>query len=307
MASHGIPRQSCPQCPWGGSNVARGSIGGIVGEAAPTDGEGDGGIFMRIDAFIQSANYADMLALTLPQNKGFFDSVTVYTKRGDEATKAVCASNRIACEETDRFTQNGSRFNRGAVYNEAFQDQLLRKWGSGEARQWFCILDSDIILPSGFRDILEVMDEEGSLDPECFYGARRWNVETMEQYDQVRRRGDEAFKGLTLFRGYAYGYLQFFNVHSTTFRRLWNETHGNPYLEWHDGSWADCAFRLNWGDAPWNPPTQPPHHILDHSVAGPVDPPTGLLRQLPFNVIHLGITGMNDTHRKTPLWTTPSL
>ncbi len=254
---------------------------------------------MRIDCIIQSTNYSDMLALTLPLNKGHFDSVTIYTKTGDTATQEVCAREGVTCIETDRFTQNGSKFNRGAVYNEAFWRLLAAPHLDAPTvqRDWICILDSDIVLPPVFRFECETL----GLDRGCFYGARRYNVETLEQWQEVCTN-PEALKKLTLFRGYGYGYLSLHNVYSSTFMRLWIETGGNPYLEWHDGSWADCAFRLHWGDHPWDPPTQPPDHILDHTIVGLCDPPTGLLRQLPFNVIHLGVTGVGATGRGTPLW-----
>lgn len=256
---------------------------------------------MRIDAIIESTGYHDMLALTLPLNKDAFDSVTVYTKTGDEATKAVCVANEVTCIETDLFTKGGSSFNRGAVYNEAFRRLLQKHAMLRQEPGWICILDSDIVMPPGWREAFQGLPPE----EECFYGARRYNVETMEQWLAVQAN-PECLRHLTLFRGYGYGYLQLFSVHSQTFRALWQHTRGNPYLEWHDGSWADCAFRLAWGDAPWDPPTQPPDHVLDHTVPEPCDPPTGLLRKLPFNVIHLGVTGLNATGRHTPLWTVPS-
>ena len=251
---------------------------------------------MRIDAIIQSTNYADMLELTLPQNRASFDTVTVYTKRGDEATKAVCARYDTTCIETDRFTQNGSRFNRGAVYNQAFWELAPM------LRGWVCILDSDIIMPPGWRETFLKLPP----DRKCFYGARRYNVETKEQYADVQARGDAALRDLTLYRGYGYGYLQLFNVTSATFARAFQDTHGNPYPEWQDGSTADWMFRNLWGEHPWDPPTQPPDHVLDHTVPELCDPPTGLLRKLPFNVVHLGVTGVNSTGRHTPLWTGPS-
>jgi len=259
---------------------------------------------MRIDAIIQSTNYADMLELTLPQNLASFDTVTVYTKRGDEATKAVCAHHTTTCIETDRFTQNGSRFNRGAVYNEAFDRHIQHATRSGKPEQlgWFCLLDSDIVMPPGWRRAFEGLPP----DQECFYGARRYNVETLEQYTDIQVRGDAALRELTLFRGIGHGYLQIFNVWSRTFLRLWRETRSNPYPEWSDGSTADWVFRNAFGEQPWDPPTQPPDHVLDHTVPEPCDPPTGLLRKLPFNVVHLGVTGVNSTGRHTPLWTVPS-
>lgn len=253
---------------------------------------------MRIDAIIQSTNYADMLALTLPLNKGYFDSITVYTKVGDEPTKEVCAREGVTCIETNGFTANGSRFNRGKVYNEAFLHLLQT---STEMPNWVCILDSDIVLPPTFRAQFEGMEP----DQECFYGARRYNVETMEEWQAVRADPDRLRKCL-LYRGIGHGYLQCFSMRSSTFTRLWNETRGNPYLEWQDGSTADWVFRNHFGDQPWDPPTQPPDHILNHSVPEPCDPTRGLLRKLPFHVIHLGVTGVGANGRGTPLWTTPS-
>lgn len=250
---------------------------------------------MRIDCIIQSTGYHDMLALTLPQNLQHFDSVTVYTKVGDEATKEVCAKHGVACIETSGFTANGSKFNRGKVYNESFL-KLLRD-AQPELPQWVSVLDSDIILPRDFRARFEELQP----DEEHLYGARRYNVETQEQYEEVARN-PAALDKLTLFRGYGYGYLQLFSMRSTTFAKLWNATGGNPYPEWQDGSTADWMFRNIWGHHDWNPPTQPPDHALDHSVPEPCDPPVGLLLKLPFNVVHIGVTGMNNTCRKTPLW-----
>lgn len=253
---------------------------------------------MRIDAIIQSTAYADLLAVTLPANKASFDSVTVYTKIGDEPTKAVCACEGVACIETDLFTKGGSRFNRGAAFNASFH-HLLAKHQLNVG--WFCILDSDIIMPPNWRAAFEGLPPE----LECMYGARRYNVETPEQWAAVCA-DPEYLKQLTLFRGYGYSYLQLFSPRSSTFGALWQQTQGNPYLEWQDGSTADWVFRNAFGEAPWDPPTQPPDHALDHSVPEPCDLPTRMLRKLPFNVIHLGISGINATGRHTPLWTSPS-
>lgn len=256
---------------------------------------------MRIDAIIQSCDYADMLAVTLPLNRPSFDNVLVYTKPGDTATKEVCAANGVECIETDGFTANGSVFNRGYVYNEAFRYTLLGSRGSGRGvPPWLCIIDSDIVLPHDWRAQFEALPP----NYEYFYGVRRYNVETAEQWRAIQADSDQ-LRNVTCFRGYGYGYLQIFSPLSSTFQRLWVETQGNVYPEWIDGSTADWKLRNAWGDAPWNPPTQPPDHILDHAAPEPCDPPTGLLRQLPFNVVHLGISGMNATGRHTPLWTIP--
>lgn len=257
---------------------------------------------MKIDAIIQSTNYSDMLALTLPLNKKHFDHIVVYTRRGDEETKAVCAREGVECVETDLFNKGGSKFNRGAVYNEAFRAKVFKPGLSTLDLGFWCILDSDIVLHDTFRADLETCQ----LDKELFYGARRYNVETYEQWLAVKANPD-TLNHLVLFRGYGYGYLQIFHPLSTTFVQAWRMTQGNPYLEWEDGSTADWVFRNLWGDHQWEPPTQPPDHALYHNVPEPCDPPNGDLRKLPFNVIHLGITGVGATGRGTPLWNVQSV
>ena len=254
---------------------------------------------MRLTCVIQSTSYADMLALTLPINKVHFNSVVVYTRTGDEATKQVCLKEQVLCVETDGFSKGGSKFNRGAVYNEFLRSELSHHSVLRWEPSWVVILDSDIVLPSDFRGQFEALPP----DREHFYGARRYNVETMDQWVAVRQNPN-TLKNLTLFRGYGYGYLQIFHPSSSTFRSLWTKTHGNPYPEWMDGSTADWMFRNEWGDHPWDPYPPPPDHALLHNVPEPCDPPRGLLKKLPFHVIHLGVTGINSTGRHTPLWDT---
>jgi hypothetical protein len=254
---------------------------------------------MRIDAIIQSTGYHDMLSITLPINKIHFNNVIVYTKIGDEQTKAVCRKENVICVETDKFTKNNSKFNRGAVYNQSFID-LFHNYAAIQGQpDWICIIDSDIILPSNFRESFQ----NENPDIEYFYGARRYNVETQEQWNEVKK-DINYLKKLTLYRGYGYGYLQIFNVKSKVFSELCKNTNWNPYLEWHDGSMADWVFRNAWGDHPWNPQPLPPDNILDHTAPEPCDPPTGFLKKLSFNVIHIGITGINSTGRNTPIWDT---
>lgn len=258
---------------------------------------------MRIDAILQSFGYADMLSITLPLNKNSFDSLTVWTKTGDEATKAICAREGVPCVETDLFTKNGAKFCRGAGFNEAFRRLIYRYATIRCDPEWICILDSDIVLPPNWRSTFEGL----SPNSEHFYGARRYNIETMEQWEKVKGWDKEELDKCLLYRGYGYSYFSLNHFCSSTFVRLWLQTQGQPYFEHVDGSTADYLWRNNWGDHPWNPAPLPPDNILDHSILGPVDPPTGLLRQLPFNVLHLGLTGFNSKERITPLWTTPSV
>lgn len=258
---------------------------------------------MYINCIIQSFNYADMLSITLPLNKHFFDHIEVWTKTGDEATKAVCAKEGVLCIETDLFTLNGDKFNRGRAFNEAFRRIVWRDVIEKEVRPgWVCILDSDVVLPPAFRETLNEMEQRGEIDKECFYGARRYDVTTIDMWNRVKNWDQKELDKCVLFRGYGYSYFSLNSMDSSTFVRLWNQTGGNPYYEHPDGSEADWRYRNEFGDCPWNPPTQPPDHILDHSVPEPCDQPTGLLRKLPFNVIHLGVPGVGATGRRTPVW-----
>ena len=248
---------------------------------------------MRIDAILQVVNYSDFLAITLPLNLKHFDSVTVYTTEKDFATKDICRKYGVQYVETDLFYKGGSKFNRGAVFNAAFW-QLY-----GSHTDYWATLDADIVLPDNFRATCEAHCQ----DRECFYGLRRYNVETQEQWEEVKK-SPEYLKNLTLWRGYGYSYLAMFGPNSETFKKLWIATQGNPYFEYKDNSTADWVFRNCWGSYEWNPYPLPPDNIIDHSIQGDVDQPTGLLKQLPCHAIHLGQAGQNGEGRKTPIWET---
>lgn len=233
------------------------------------------------EAIIQSVHYSDLLKITLAKNQRHFDRVVVYTVAGDSSID-ICKELGVEYVETDLFYKGGAKFNRGAVYNLAFQ-QLRHK-------EWVTIIDSDIVLPDNYREQFDKHAKE----KECLYGARRYNVETQSHYESIVRTGD--YRNTLLYRGYGYGYLQAFHYKSAIFQsRL-----PDAYPEWHDGSTADWVFRNAWGDINW----LPDFNLLGHNESHVQDPPNGQLRCLPFHVIHLGITGVNATGRFTPKWET---
>lgn len=237
----------------------------------------------HIETIIVSSDYADILAITLPSVvKHSCGDVTVYTKPTDVATFVVAARCGARCVATNAFTKDGAPFNRGAVYNEAFS-QL-------DHREWVLLLDSDIVLPPdcGLRFL------GSDPDPECFYGARRYDVQTPKQYAEVQADlAQGVLPRARLFRGFGYGYLQLFHAQSSTFRRI-----GGVYPEGRSCSEIDWQFRNHWGQEVWDPPFSERGHdepdVRDHG--------SGLLRCLPMHVLHLGITGVNSTSRSTPLW-----
>lgn len=236
---------------------------------------------MKTECIIVSFDYSDFLSITLPRNRLAFDRIVVYTKSSDLATQRVCAENGVECVTTEAFTKDGAKFNRGAVYNEALR--ALR------FREWVCLMDSDVIVTAGFSNQFAMIGP----NPECFYGARRYNVETPEEWRAIVADSSQLNSTL-LLRGFGYGYFQLFHHDSQVFQRIW----GGQYPESFSCSESDWVFRNQWGEEIW----EPPFKIAGHQEKNVQDRGTGLLRCLPFPVIHLGVTGINSTERKTERW-----
>lgn len=94
-------------------------------------------------ALTVSVNFSDLLAVTLPKNARFFDSILVITTPEDEATQEVVAHVPNArCYTTQVFFERNAVFNKGAAIEEGFD--ILGRLG------WFVVMDADIILPGGF-------------------------------------------------------------------------------------------------------------------------------------------------------------
>lgn len=232
-----------------------------------------------IEAIIISTNYDDLLDITLPHNKSRVNRLIVGTESTDTKTIEICAKHEIEvilCDES--LNKDGTKFNRGAAYNYIFQNHLKYK-------DWVLLLDSDILI----GDI-----NTKNLHTELFYGARRWNVETYEDYIKILEDWQYLNKdNFILYRGAGYGYFQLFNYKSKTFRKLLP----SPYKEQSGIAEHDWIFRNNWGAYQNNPKINCPE---DHRIKYEQDIGTGLFRFLPETVVHLGITGKNDTSRNTP-------
>jgi hypothetical protein len=237
---------------------------------------------MKLEAIIVSFDYSDLLSITLPKNKDSFDRIVVYTKPHDTETQRVCALNGVECITTDSFTKDGAKFNRGAVYNEALRTLRFN--------EWVCLMDSDIIVIPDFHQHFRSVNP----DKECFYGVRRYDVQTPEQYRAVSLNQNLLKDEITLFRGFGYGYLQIFHYDSSIFQQTWN----GQYPESFSCSESDWVFRNQWGEEIWDPP----FNLAGHQEKNVQDRGTGLLRCLPFHCLHLGVTGINSTERKTERW-----
>jgi hypothetical protein len=245
---------------------------------------------LPLTAVIVSYNYSDFLALTLPHNKEVFDNVFVITKPEDTATIELCAKLNVCCMGSNKFTHNGAKFNRGAVYNEFF-------WKYSGVSDWVVLLDSDILVPEGIRDHVK----SGALDTEVLYGSRRYDVDTVEKYKAYVEDPLTVYQ-CTLLRGFAFGYFQMFNLQSSVFDELWMKSNGNPYPESYSNAESDWQFvEWNFGKQVYDPPfnlnghNEDPAKINDHGTGK-----LALLKQYP--VIHLGVTGVNNSERLTPKW-----
>lgn len=236
---------------------------------------------MKTECIIVSFDYSDFLSITLPLNRFAFDRLVVYTKKTDLTTQRVCAENGVECVATDAFTKDGAKFNRGAVYNEALRDLRFK--------EWVCLMDSDVIVTAGFSSQFATIGP----NPDNFYGARRYNVETPEEWRAILA-DPSLLQSTLLLRGFGYGYFQLFHYDSCIFQSVWNR----QYPESFSCSESDWIFRNQWGEEIWDPP----FNLAGHLEKNVQDRGTGLLRCLPFPVIHLGQTGINSTERLTPSW-----
>jgi antitoxin component YwqK of YwqJK toxin-antitoxin module len=116
---------------------------------------------MLLVAVTTCEKFADYLSISLPYNRRHFDAYIVVTTEDQEAVKALCLANDVIPAITNRFYVDGSRFNKGKGINEGL------KLAPTDA--WVVLLDSDIVLPSTFRD--QVLSQD--LDDQAMYGCVR--------------------------------------------------------------------------------------------------------------------------------------
>lgn len=233
----------------------------------------------RLTAIIAAVGYDDILDITLSENSDKIDDIIVVTDTADVKITDVCKKfpNVTVCH-TNAFYANGSKFNRGLAYN------LIMDWRM-DTLDWVLLLDADIVLPSDFRGKMILSD----FDTECFYGCRRRDIQTYKDWEKVKN-DKSALNSYTLFRGIGYGFFQLFNTHSSVIRSYVSRGDKMIYPPMPTVSEGDWMFRNLWSDWIYDPIlTDSPesHNIPNNDRA--LHPHN--LKQLPFDVIHLGITG----------------
>jgi len=126
---------------------------------------------MYLECVVVCVNFSDVLAHTLPLNKGHFDRMIVVTDPADLATWAVCRHHHVQCISTNDFYRDEQAFNKGRGINAVLN--LLSK------RDWLLHMDADIVLPPRTRDFLQRIV---SLDPASIYGIDRMMCPSFEDW-----------------------------------------------------------------------------------------------------------------------------
>lgn len=246
-------------------------------------------LMSKLEAVIICVNYSDFLKITLPLNLKHFDNVIVVTKESDTKTIEFCRSiddKKLVLIKTDAFDypKNKAKFNKGLAIDVGLQ--FL------EHKSWVMNLDSDIVLPDNFRE--EFLDNNPNT--ECFYGFRRFDLPTQEDWDNYKETKD--LSKYILYRGSGYGYAAIFNYNSQIFKKFKKQNFGFGYPVWFkDSADSDWVFRNHWGERVFNPPLGkfPECHLEFNN-----DYDTGLYKESPIRVIHLGLVGQNHSERITP-------
>ena len=238
----------------------------------------------KITSIIAAVNYDDLLDITLTENKHNFDETIIITDTKDIKTQQLTKKHNVKCFVTDIFYINNNKFNRGMAYN-AVLSELKHEL------DWVLLMDADVVLEKDFKNLFFNLNPE----KEYFYGCRRYDVQTYEEWIKIKEN-PELLKKYLLYRGIGYGYFQLFNFNSNVIKNFINNNNYIIYPPYPTVTEGDWKFRNYWGDYIYEP--CPPDQPLDH-YAKETDHPTKLLKELPFYAIHLGITGINEYSRKT--------
>ena len=114
-----------------------------------------------------SYNYFDTLQFMLPANYLHFEQIYVITQTDDRTTIDFCKKFKNVRVLFYNFKHDHFKFDKFGAINYA-QKIVYAKYPNS----WYLIIDSDIILPNNFIDILN----KEELQSDCIYGAIRNNV-----------------------------------------------------------------------------------------------------------------------------------
>jgi hypothetical protein len=123
-----------------------------------------------------SYNYFDTIQFMLPVNYLHFDKIYVITQQDDIETIEFCEKFDNVIILFYIFKNNNKIFDKFGALN--YGQKIVYNL---HPESWYLIIDSDIILPNNFIDILT----KENLNPDCIYGAIRNNIlKTSELLDK---------------------------------------------------------------------------------------------------------------------------
>jgi len=117
---------------------------------------------MKIEAITVSVNYSDYLKQCV-SNKDKVDRWVVVTHEDDIDCIKVCEENEIEYICSEKVYEDGAYLAKGKAINEGLE--LLDK------DDWILHVDSDIRLPSNFREVVE----KNCLDKTALYWSKRYH------------------------------------------------------------------------------------------------------------------------------------
>lgn len=242
----------------------------------------------KIEAVIICYGYLDFLSLTLPKNLDKFDHFVIVTKPGDPLIE-FCNSlktDKITIIETKAMHHNGAQWNKGLCIAIGLQHLKYNKF--------FCTIDSDVLVPEDFREQFFNF----AADKQLAYGSRRFLINSRAELKDFES-GVKTEKDFLLLRGFLYGFFAIFHCESKSYQNF-VEQYNAGYIYWipYNGD-IDWRYLRFWGAAEMKYVPEPKTPYPDFHYDQNNDYITGLAKQLPFNVAHLGDPGQQEQTKKT--------
>lgn len=176
-----------------------------------------------VTAVLVSVEYGDLLAITLPRNRHHFARVVVVTSPDDHETIRVARACDAFVLTTRCFWDRGAWFNKGAGLEHGLEFAGLG-WRDG----WYCVMDADILLPTGPR-----LEFEGRQPGRLYVPPRRIvepeQIDNPSAWEPTRTREEFA------------GYFQLFHASDPALnKRPWYPT------DWRHAGGCDTDFWRKW-------------------------------------------------------------
>jgi len=172
-----------------------------------------------------SYKYMDTLKFMLPVNYNHFERIYLITQKDDIDTINFCKKFNNVVVIFYEFNNNGKQFDKYGALNMV-QKIVYEKY----PKHWYLIIDSDVILPNNFIDILK----KENLKKDCIYGATRNDInKSSELLVTIYPDYSYLFNSLENLKNYVLGSFQLY------FKK--NIFHD----ESNNAAWGDVIFCIN--------------------------------------------------------------